>query len=399
MKKTLFVTLALAAAFSCTKTPDPSITLSTDTVNVNFEGAERVAVEITANRDWTITTDGATWYTVEPLSGSGNATIYVTVQPLETVATRAAELVLTAESATTRLSIVQGLPDVADVQSGSFVIEEVFFAGYLLEDGQSADGTDGDQYIKITNNTDNLLYADGLLLTLGCESSQISSTGSYWSWPETPDAIGVDDIYQIPGNGTDYPVLPGKSLVIALNAQNFAEENGAGLDLSKADFEFYDGENEYFPDSNNPDVADLNIWVKSSFTVTILHARGYFSVALAKVPDTYNAESFMEEFAWEGEQTFYLFGEPFRTRDIPSGNYLIKNEWVVDGVNLGVEQDLGRLWFNASIDSGYTGCGKIDSDPDRYGKSALRKNNGGKLADTNNSTNDFTRDATPTLAK
>ena len=103
MKKVLLAILALAAAFSCTKTPEPSISLSTETVNVNFDGAERVAVDITANRDWTITTDGATWYTVEPLSGNGDATIYITVDPLETVATRAAELVLTAESATTRL--------------------------------------------------------------------------------------------------------------------------------------------------------------------------------------------------------------------------------------------------------------------------------------------------------
>ncbi len=72
---------------------------------------------------------------------------------------------------------------------------------------------------------------------------------------------------------------------------------------------------------------------------------------------------------------------------------------MVDGVNLGVQEDLGKLALNASVDAGYTGCGVKDSDPDRYGKSALRKRENGKLVDTNNSTNDFTRDSTPTLQK
>ena len=49
---------------------------------------------------------------------------------------------------------------------------------------------------------------------------------------------------------------------------------------------------------------------------------------------------------------------------------------------------------------GWTHCGKIDKDPERYGKSVLRKRgNDGKLIDTNNSTNDFTPDSTPSLKK
>jgi hypothetical protein len=65
------------------------------------------------------------------------------------------------------------------------------------------------------------------------------------------------------------------------------------------------------------------------------------------------------------------------------------NTWVLDGVNCAVEQYLGTLAFNPSVDSGWTGCGKIDNDPDRLGKSVRRINTAGKLADTDNSTNDF----------
>jgi len=123
------------------------------------------------------------------------------------------------------------------------------------------------------------------------------------------------------------------------------------------------------------------------------------SIALANIPSTYTAESFMAEFPWTGKMTFYLFGEPYTTRDILAGNYLIKNDWVVDGINLGVAEDLGKLALNASVDAGYTGCGATDGDPDRYGKSALRKRENGKLVDTNNSTDDFVRDSTPSLKK
>ena len=43
------------------------------------------------------------------------------------------------------------------------------------------------------------------------------------------------------------------------------------------------------------------------------------------------------------------------------------------------------------------GCGKIDNDPDRLGKSVRRINTAGKLADTDNSTNDFQKDSKPSI--
>lgn len=397
MKKILLPILALFALIACEQTPTSSIKLSQDTVNVGFEGtSEAVPVDVVSNIDWTVTTDGETWYTVEPLEGSGNGTITITVEPLSEIAARAAELTIGNGTTLATLQIVQGLPDKADVSEGGFVIEEVFFAGCLPEGATSSDAGKGDQYIKIANNSDNLLYADGLAICLSSYNSQTASTGAYWE-PTIilKDSIGVNALYRIPGDGTSVPVLPGKSLVLALSAQNFNAENGAGIDLSKADFEFFDGE-EY--DDDNPDVANLENWVVESESFTMLHNRGYFSIALVKIPDEYTtAEAFIAGCPWTGTETFWFNGKDLVTRDIAAGNYVIKNEWVVDAVNLGIEEDLGRLAFNASVDAGYTGCGKVDSDPDRYGKSALRKSENGKFADTNNSTNDFTRDSVPSL--
>lgn len=395
MKRFVSVFLIALCAIACNKIEDPRAAFPSSSLEVSFDGGDDITVELQSNRAWTITTDGQDWYTVEPLSGEGNATLTFHVNALEQVAARTATITVTAETSVTTLSLVQGLPDAASVSASSFLIEEVFFTGFLPEGASSSDMIDGDQYIKITNNTDNLLYADGLSICFTTYDSQTSENGSYWIGPELPDHIGVCDIYRIPGNGTDVPVLPGRSVVVALCAQNFEAENGAGVDLSHADFEYFDGVDA--DDVDNPDVPNLEEWVKSSWTITSLHGRGYMSIALVKFPDSYTAESFMAEFPWKDKEDFYLKGEYYLSRDILPGNYIVKNEWVVDGVNFGVPQYLGRLAMNASIDAGYTGCGAIDKDPDRYGKSALRKRENGKLVDTNNSTNDFVRDSVPTL--
>ena len=151
----------------------------------------------------------------------------------------------------------------------------------------------------------------------------------------------------------------------------------------------------------------MNIFLKSSKSFSFLHNRGYESYALVKLPETVTEESFLADNAFTGTRSFWMDGEPLMEGNAyPAGSYLIPNAWVVDGINCGVEEDYGNpafnatidaAAFNATIDAGYTGCGKVDKDPDRFGKSALRKSADGNLVDSNNSTNDFTRDATPTL--
>ena len=400
MKKIFIVLLSLAAVFSCNRTPDPAVSLAPNGINIGFDGtgSGSITVNLTANRPWTLTTDGQSWYSVEPLSGDGDAVLTIKVEALEEVATRAAELTITAESASAKLSLVQGLPDVADVTSGSLVLEEVFFTGVLLEDG-SSDASDGDQYIKITNNTDKLLYADGVAFCISSEHSQ-NGGASYWKVDDDLSKdILVRNIFCIPGDGDDVPLLPGRSLVIAFNAQDFKAENGQGLDLSKADFEIFDGED--VSDIDNPDVPNMELVVKSSKSISQLHGRSYESYALVRFPEDLTMEKFLEENAFTGTRSFIMNGETFiEGKAYPAGSYLISNAWVVDGINCGVAENLSGLAFNASIDAGYTGCGTVDKDETRFGKSALRKTQeNGYLQDTKNSTNDFTRDAVPTLAE
>ena len=282
------------------------------------------------------------------------------------------------------------------VEKGQLVIEEVFFTGTEIPDGDGT--TSGDQYIKITNNCDETVYADSLMIGLSALSSNIASTGSYWKYPETPDSVALGSIYMVPGKGRDVAIEPGKSIVLAISAQDYSKDNAGAVNLSKADFEFYD-ENDIYPDTDNADVANLTGWVKESMTITQFHSRGYESYAIMSFPYGVNLDTILNEYIWKGTRTFIMNGEPLgKPRDFSSLGYiLLPNAWVLDGVNCAVEQYLGDLAFNAGIDAGWTGCGKIDFDPDRLGKSVRRISAGGKLADTDNSTNDFQKDAKPSL--
>jgi len=265
---------------------------------------------------------------------------------------------------------------------GDFIIDEIFFAGNTIEGTDDNDSGDGDQYVRITNASGEVLYADGIAFVMSETYSQLSSTGASWTYPDEPGSIGVSSMYLIPGNGTEHPVEPGESIVLAISAQNFKADNANGCDLSVADFEFYD-ENDYYPDTDNPDVPNLVNWFKSSFTITILHDRGYESLAIVRVPEGITSESFMADYAWEGKRVMDWNGYHVE-RDITDA-YLIPNEWVLDAVNLAVDENLGTLAFNATVDAGYTNVSKVDRDEERFGKAVARKSH----VDTNNSTNDF----------
>ena len=285
------------------------------------------------------------------------------------------------------------------VEPGDFLIEEVFFSGTLNASNSTAVG---EQYIKLTNNSGETLYADGIIF--GMESffnCQQTAVGAYWAHPELTDGIVISDAFQIPGDGDDYPVEAGKSIVIALAAQNFSADNADAIDLSKADFEIYE-ENDRYPDVDNPDVPNMAPVYSRTSSLTSLHSRGYEEYAIFALPPTVTLEQFVDEYKYDVSIEFWMNGNPLTTSSLLSRvptAHKIPNEWVLDGINCGVEENFHALEFNASVDAGYTGCGVKDNDNTRFGKSVLRKTADGKLVDTNNSTNDFTRDSTPTLKK
>lgn len=277
----------------------------------------------------------------------------------------------------------------ADVQlslkafSKDFIIEEIFFTGTRTPKGGSYYG---DQYFKIYNNTDEVLYADGLILA---QSKFLTVDKQEYTPNVMTEAFTTDAIIQIPGSGKEHPVKPGKSLVIAVDAINHKENNANSINLNTADFEmFY----ENTDDVDNP--ASTN--VINFLGRVVPHSRGFNSYVLARLPKEVTKTNYVADYKYDYKWLF-VYGQ-YQLPQNDSG-YKILNKWVIDAVNMSVESEFKWIVTDPSLDSGWTYCGKVDKDDSRFGKSVKRKvlqEVGGVrlLKDTNNSAVDFEPEAT-----
>lgn len=397
--KRLLATLTIAAlAFAAGACSDSDKDASNDPVTTDFKvrsrGGNVMTTLPTSDYIADIPADAA-W--VEP-SGQSAAEIAVfSVAPNDTGAERSTTISFR-EATTLRPLAYMRIQQAADsdLQSGDFVIEEIFYTFNVLpETGKQGDGSD--QYIKIRNNTDRDLYADGLMII----DSKLNS-GQNFGFAEgsdpRPDYCIAADVFCIPGNGGDVLVKAGQTLLICNQAQNHKATNTNSFDLTKADFEwFVESTNENFLDIDNPAVPNLDVWYVNSLTLFVLHTRGYNCIALAMPPAGMTKEKFLADYAAEVP---YIFHSPNgKDYNMTLKNcYKVPNAWVLDAVNTGIPSTYISGPWHSSLDAGYTYCHETDSDASAHGMSVRRKaGSNGKLVDTNNSTNDFTPRSTPSL--
>lgn len=355
-------------------------------------------VEVPEGYTYTVSSS-VDWITTEPAENG----ITVTVAPyVGATEKRSGKVeVLFGSSVLAEATIEQSY---RNVEPGELLIEEIYFTGSPIE---GSTNSSDDQYIKLTNNSDHTIYADRVMFVTSFITGTVTSVGAYYEYPALEDGLAVENMYVIPGDGDDHPVAPGESLILALAALDYTnsyvsdeetvEGNSQAIDLSKADFEFYD-ENEYWPDTDNPDVQNLEIWFKASATITMLHKRGFESYAICLPPYGETAESILENRHWTGTFTFY-FNEFVIPRQLDTQDvWVIPGEWVLDAVNCSLADSFYQNPWPAAFDAGWTFCGEYDGDPARMGRSVRRSLDArGKLVDSNNSTNDFTPNATPSL--
>lgn len=116
-----------------------------------------------------------------------------------------------------------------------------------------------DKYVEIFNNSDEVQYADGLWIG-EAYGSAIGAISTNYPDVESADVVYLQRVVKLPGNGTDYPIEPGKSIVIAQNAKNHIDPEviTQTVDLSGADFECYveGAMAPQFP-SDNPNVPNI----------------------------------------------------------------------------------------------------------------------------------------------
>ena len=271
--------------------------------------------------------------------------------------------------------------------NANFVIAEIFFTGTLTPEGKQYNG---DKYFRIFNNADSLLYADGLVLL----ESDFLTVSKYNYTPDImSQAMAVQALYRIPGNGTQYPVEPGKSVLICDNAIDHRVANSNSFDLTSANFEWYD-------ESTNPNYADIdneavpNLEKIYCYTLTIWgpHNRGFSSYAIGRIPQNITNTEYLTAYSYAYNYDLVTQAGTFA---MSGTSYRFENSWIIDAVNLSVSSKFQWIVTDPSLDQGWTYCGTIDSDKTRYGKSIRRKVLSNRqtgtpiLQDTNNSTNDF----------
>lgn len=313
------------------------------------------------------------------------ATVTVAGQASSTLRATGRSIQIAGETATLNLKAYN------NIESNDLIIAEIFFAGTLHPSGNQYYG---DDYIKLYNNTDHVIYADGLTLF----ESKFTTTEKYDYTPDImSQAVTVHALYTIPGNGSEHPVQPGEYLLLADTGIDHRQANSNSFDLSHADFEWYDqSSSPSNMDIDSPTVPNLDKWYCYTLSLWMLHNRGFKAYGIARIP--VDRDTYLNDFKYT-----YTYTLTTAAGDFPmSGDaYRLPNEWVVDVVNCSVQAEYAWNVTAPSLDCGWSACGTIDKDKTRYFHSVRRKmlrlNDSGNpiFKDTNNSTADFNRDCIP----
>ena len=259
------------------------------------------------------------------------------------------------------------------------MISKIYYSG-TKDQMERNYGTDS--YIEIFNNSDEPVFIDGKYLGLAESVSPAAYPAS-----ENPDSIYLRQICKFPGNGSEYPVQPGGSVIIAArSARDHRESAQNTVDLSHADFEV-----KVIEGSGNPDVPMLPI-ISNSTKIQYLNLLngGPNAVILFETDE--------DVLSWpEVYQRGKTSGEMFRR---------IHKSVVIDGMEClkkpaQTDPDVNTKRLQAEIDAGYVTITAINGyNHESVDRKVSRYENGRYyLSDTNNTSADFVVCTDPTPRK
>ncbi len=256
-------------------------------------------------------------------------------------------------------------------ESNAWVFKEIYFAGSSKPGGGSYFQ---DKYFEIYNNTNQTLYADGLCLSEADHTNALSPN---------PYQDIIDEyflayvVYQIPGDGTTYPVEPGKSIIIADVGKNHSLENPHAADMSIADFEWYD---EHALDVDVPEVPNMYRAFCGSASIYTPHSRGYKAWAI------FDPQKDIQEFLNENSVDVTTPSSIVVTRiKVPNAN-------VVDAVEAGDGTKFAAKAISTKLDLSFADVGAdTDALKNKVIRRKVKETDNGRVIylDTNNSDNDF----------
>jgi len=214
MKKLLFMLAAcLFVLVSCE--PEPILSLDKETLKFN-ENAGDATVYVTANNDWTVTSEAEVasmgpFYKVSPVAGSGSGYITVSVEP--NVKLRARKAVVTVTCSSRKESVVK-----------TFTIEQTCPVGEAVVDHYEITGTTG---------ANSILLAEGGIITLYIKANA----------PWDLDSDGTESIESVSSSGYDVtinatvgpcPVFEGRKIKFTLSCQTEAGGNTHTYEFDQA---------------------------------------------------------------------------------------------------------------------------------------------------------------------
>ena len=272
--------------------------------------------------------------------------------------------------------------------SNTLVFGEIYFAGSL-----NAAGTNGlyDTYFTIYNNTDEVQYADGIAIV---ESKLLNTDANVIITPANQREANftAQTVYVIPGSGQDVAIAPGESIKIVDQAIDWTAQVPGALNHTDADFEWYDeSTSASVKDTDNPDVPNLDKWYSYSPTIWIASNQCNRSYALVRFPEGMTAEQYLAEY----DGTYKYISSVTQKEMTGTKCYLVKYDWIIDGVNLCPVESWIQGALSTSVDASYAAISEAKTDKNRFGKKFVRKAAGVSAAgntvlmDTNDSARDF----------
>lgn len=298
------------------------------------------------------------------------------------------------------------------------IIEEVCYSGSWHEKWNNI--YKDDQYIKITNPTNKVIYLDGMaLVQSGLSARKLRNLQAGTDYRNTH--FGAAMLVRFPGKngGQEYPINAGESVYIAKIAYNHTQQTGESLwcensyDLSKVNFEWatpgqISNEGDYPENPNVPNMIAVYPREDSddgSEPLSLIPEYG--TLALIQIPNDVTDEMLLktDQYKWtttwtseeknDGGGVDQEGGGHKHDNEYDPVVFLkLPNEWIIDAVQICPQQDFQWSVVSPKIDKGYCSVYTSSQDKNRNpreftGKALKRKHDGKKFVDTDNSTVDF----------
>lgn len=259
-----------------------------------------------------------------------------------------------------------------------------------------------DQFYEIYNNSSELtVYLDGIYFA-NLTPGRATTTLPVWPEADGNKYAYAERVWKFPGNGTDYPLQPGESCVLAQFAANQQLEQynpNSPVNTSSAEFEF-NMDNASIPDQPAIDMLHVFYNGKAEKGTGKQYLTSVFGGAyvIFQVPEGVNWDPVGDK---NMSTTDLSSTKSTLYAKIPIDYVLdaveaIDNETKVNAKRVPGVLDAGMTWVGSTY-CGLGVCRKISTDDN--GNHIVREDGSFIYQDINNSTDDFERGVVPELRR